>query len=256
MSALISYEVADGVCVLTMNRPGQRNAVNAGLARELRQALARFEADPAAQIGILAGRGKVFCAGMDLKAFADGEADEILFGENRFAGIADADRKKPLIAAVQGAALAGGLEIALACDLIVAEQEAVFGLTEVKVGIFAVAGGPFRLAKRIPPARALELALTGGRIGATEARDLGLVNRIAPPGKLMDTARQLAAQIAENAPLGIAATLAIVRSALRENEAQLFRLSEDLWAGVAGSHDAREGPAAFAEKRRPGWTGT
>lgn len=255
MSALITYEISDGVAVLTLNRPEQRNSVNAALAADLRDAVARFEDDPAARVGILTGAGKVFCAGMDLKAFLGDEREAILFGENRFAGFVDAPRSKPMIAAVNGAALAGGLEIALACDLIVADDTAVFGLPEVGVGIFAVAGGPFRLARRIPPARALELALTGGRLGAEEARALGLVNRLAKTGDAVSVAQQLAREILCNAPLGVAATLHLSRAATQERDAELFALSETLWPDVAASDDAREGPRAFAEKRPPIWTG-
>lgn len=256
MTALVTYEVEGGIAVLTLNRPDQRNSINAALADALRDAVNRFEADDEARVGILAGTGRVFCAGMDLKAFLDGEADGILFGENRFAGFVDAARRKPLIACVQGAALAGGLEIALACDMIVAEEGAVFGLPEVNVGIFAVAGGPFRLARRIPPARALELALTGDRIDASEALALGLVNRVAAAGEGLASARQLAQRIAGNAPLGVAASLELVRAAMRDRHEELFRLSEELWPPVAASDDAREGPSAFAEKRAPNWSGT
>jgi len=255
MTDPVTYEVADGIAVITLNRPEQRNSVNAALAQALRAAVTQFEKDAEARVGVLTGAGRVFCSGMDLKAFLDGEGDGILFGENRFAGFVDTDRKKPLIAAVQGAALAGGLEIALACDLIVAEEGAVFGLPEVRVGIFALAGGPFRLARRISPAKALELALTGGRMDAMEAHALGLVNRVAAAGEGLAAARALACEIAANAPLGVAATLAVVRAAMRQNEADLFRLSEAMWPDVAASNDAREGPRAFAEKRAPHWTG-
>ncbi|MCU9848240.1 enoyl-CoA hydratase-related protein [Defluviimonas sp. WL0024] len=255
MSGLVQYEARDGVAVLTLDRPEQRNAVNAALAADLRDAVARFEADDAARVGVLAGAGRVFCAGMDLKAFLGGERDAILFAENRFAGFVDAKRTKPMIAAVNGAALAGGLEIALACDLIVAEEGAVFGLPEAGIGIFAVAGGPFRLARRIPPGRALELALTGASLGAEEAKALGLVNRLAPKGEAVAVARALAQEIGRNAPLGVSATLRLTHAALLERDAELFALSEELWPAVAASRDAEEGPRAFAEKRTPKWAG-
>lgn len=256
MNGLVRYEVADGIALLTLDRPEQRNAVNAALAADLRAVLAQFEADDTARVGILTGAGRVFSAGMDLKAFLGGEGEAILFGEGRFAGFVDASRTKPMIAAVNGAALAGGLEIALGCDLIVAEEGAMFGLPEVGVGIFAVAGGPFRLARRIPPARAIELALTGRRIGVDEAHALGLINRIAPVGEVVKAAMDLAHEVARNAPLGVAATLRICRAALQERDAELFALSDRLWNTVEASADAAEGPRAFAEKRAPRWTGT
>lgn len=255
MSGLVKYEAAEGIALLTLNRPEQRNAVNAELAADLRAALAQFEADVTARVGVLTGAGRVFSAGMDLKAFLAGEGEAILFGEGRFAGFVGANRTKPMIAAVNGAALAGGLEIALACDLIVAEEGATFGLPEVGVGIFAVAGGPFRLARRIPPARAIELALTGKQIGVDEALALGLINRIAPRGDVVAAAMDLAHEIARNAPLGVAATLRICHAALQDRDVELFSLSDRLWTSVEKSEDAAEGPRAFAEKRAPKWAG-
>lgn len=255
MSGLVRYEVADGIALLTLNRPEQRNAVNAELAADLRATLARFEADDTARVGILTGAGKVFSAGMDLKAFLAGEGEAILFGEGRFAGFVGANRTKPMIAAVNGAALAGGLEIALGCDLIVAEEGARFALPEVGVGIFAVAGGPFRLVRRIPPARAIELALTGQQIAADEALALGLINRIAQRDDVVRAAMDIAHEIARNAPLGVAATLQVCHAALQERDVALFALSDRLWASVKASEDAAEGPRAFAEKRAPKWAG-
>ncbi len=255
MSELVLYENRDQAAILTLNRPKQRNAINAAMADALRDALNRFEADETARVGILAGAGDVFCAGMDLKAFIDGEGDAVLFGENRFAGFVDATRTKPMIAAVEGPALAGGFELALACDLMVASENALFGLPEVGVGIFACAGGPFRLARRIPPAKAMELALTGHRLSGEDARDIGLVNRLTPPGGALDAAIDVARDIARNAPLGIAATLALIRAALVREEPDLWELSDRLWQDVAASEDATEGPRAFAEKRRPNWQG-
>lgn len=255
MTALVGYQGQDGIAILTLNRAQQRNAVNAALAADLRDAIARFEADDALRIAVLTGSGDTFCAGMDLKALMAGEGDQILFGQGLFAGFVDAERRKPIIAAVNGAALAGGLEIALACDLIVADEDAVFGLPEVGVGLFAVAGGPFRLARRIPPARALELALTAGRLSAAEGYRLGLVNRLAAPGGAQAEAVALVREIDRNAPLGIAATLRLHRAATAERDQHLFALSQELWREVIASEDAAEGPRAFAEKRPPRWTG-
>jgi enoyl-CoA hydratase/carnithine racemase len=192
---------------------------------------------------------------MDLRAFLGGDGDAILFGENRFAGFVDAPRSKPIIAAVNGPALAGGCELALACDLIVASDTAFFGLPEPGVGIFACAGGPFRLARKIPPARALELALTADRLSVTDAAALGLVSRVVPGDRLLDSALDLAERILRNAPRSIAATLALCRAAGAQAEAELWALSDQLWADITTSEDAVEGPRAFTEKRPPRWSG-
>lgn len=255
MTELVTYETCGATAILTLNRPEQRNSVNAALADALRTAITRFEADPAIRVGLLTGAGPVFCAGMDLKAFLDGEGDAILFGKNRFAGFVLARRTKPMIAAVNGPALAGGFEIALACDMIVAAETAVFGLPEVGVGIFACAGGPFRLARKVPPAKALELSLTGGRITASEGLALGVVNRVVPPDEVLQAALDLADRIGRNAPLGVAATLKLVRAASAADEQELWALSDALWTDIKTSPDAAEGPRAFAEKRPPVWTG-
>jgi enoyl-CoA hydratase len=255
MNDTLLYEPRGETAILTLNRPAQRNAVNRELADALRAALARFEADDSARVGILTGAGEVFSAGMDLRAFLDGDGDAILFGEGRFAGFVDAPRSKPIIAAVNGPALAGGCELALACDLIVASDTAFFALPEPAVGIFACAGGPFRLARRIPAARACELALTANRLPAAEAHALGLVNRLAPPGQVLDAALELAARILRNAPRAVAATLALQRAAGAAAERDLWRLSDRLWTEIAATEDAREGPLAFTEKRPPRWTG-
>ncbi|MBA3324002.1 MAG: crotonase/enoyl-CoA hydratase family protein [Rhodobacteraceae bacterium] len=255
MSETVLSETRGSVAILTLNRPAQRNSVNAEMAGALRVALARLEADAAVRVGILTGAGEVFCAGMDLKAFLDGDGDAILFGEYNFAGFVDAPRTKPMIAAVNGPALAGGFELALACDLIVASETASFGLPEPGVGIFACGGGPFRLARKIPPSKALELALTADRLSAVDAHAMGLVNRLASARELLDTAVDLAARIVRNAPLGVAASLALGRAASAVAERELWALNDILWAKVAASRDAKEGPRAFTEKRHPRWTG-
>ena len=251
----VLFETDGALAVITLNRPAQRNCVDAGMADGLRAALERFEADPRLRVAILTGAGKVFCAGMDLAAFLDGQGDAILFGDHRFAGFVDAPRTKPVIAAVEGAALAGGLEIALACDMIVASEGAVFGLPEVGVGLFPVAGGAFRLARKIPAAKALELCLTADRLEARAAHDLGLVNHLAAPGAALAEARKLAARILRNAPLAVSAAYRIGRAAMLVGEAEFWAQSDALWPAVAGSADAREGPSAFKEKRRPVWSG-
>ena len=256
MTGLVLYERRGATAVLTLNRPDARNAIDAAMAGALREAVQRFEADDTARAGILTGAGSTFCAGMDLKAFMGGEAEAILFGEGRFAGFVDADRSKPMIAAVEGPALAGGFELALACDFIVASETASFGLPEVGVGIFAVAGGAFRLGRRIPPAKALELCLTADRIPAREASELGLLNRLVPAGGALAAAEELAARITRNAPAAVAASLRVGRSAQAVAERELWALCDRLWDTVAATEDASEGPRAFAEKRPPRWTTT
>jgi enoyl-CoA hydratase/carnithine racemase len=254
MTDLVLYETRGPVAVLTLNRTATRNAVDAAMAEALGAAVARIEADAQARVAVLASAGDVFSAGMDLKAFLGGEGDKILFGPGRFAGFVDAERKKPIIAAVEGPALAGGFEIALACDMIVASKAAVFGLPEVSLGIFAVAGGAFRLSRRIPPAKALELCLTAERIGAAEAHELGLLNALVDPGQALKTAMDLAVRIAGNAPDAVAASLRLARASQAPLERELWALSEELWASVSATLDAEEGPRAFVEKREPIWT--
>lgn len=255
MNPFVHYETRGAIAIVTLNRPKQRNSVNVDVTEGLRAAIARVEADPDVRVAILTGTGDVFCAGMDLAAFVGGDGDAILGGEGRFAGLVDAPRSKPWIAAVNGPALAGGFELVLACDLIVASETAYFALPEPKVGIFACAGGPFRLARRIPPAKALELALTGERLSAQDAAAMGLVNAVTTPDGVLDAALELAERILVNAPLGVSATLALGRAAAAQAEQELWALNDRLWQDVAVSSDAIEGPKAFLEKRRPEWSG-
>lgn len=255
MTESILYETRGAVAIVTLNRPKQRNAVNIDMTEGLRAALARLEADPDIRVGILTGTGDIFCAGMDLAAFVGGDGEAILWGEGRFAGFVDAPRSKPMIAAVNGPALAGGFELVLACDLVVAGETAFFGLPEPSVGIYACAGGPFRLAHKIPPAKALELALTAGRLSAQDARDFGLVNKLVEPDAVLRSALDMAELILKNAPGGITATLALIRAAAARTEQELWDLNDRLWRDVGTSKDAVEGPKAFLEKRRPQWSG-
>lgn len=243
------------VAILTLNRPVQRNAVNKELAEHLRIAVAELEAESGLRAAVLTATGHAFCAGMDLEAFLNGDGDAILFGQNRFAGFVDADRSKPIIAAIEGPAFAGGLEIALACDMIVASTTACFAVPEVRVGLFPVAGGAFRLARKIPASKALELCLTGEPIDATEAFRLGLVNRLVEKGEALAEALALARTIAANAPIGVASAYEIGKQQAQSAERELWDLSERLWLAVRGSEDAREGPAAFKAKRTPRWQG-
>lgn len=255
MNDPVLYETRGAVAILTLNRPEQRNSVNIDLTHALRAALTRLEADETVRVAILTGAGNVFCAGMDLKAFLDGDGETILSGEGRFAGFVQAKRTKPIIAAVNGPALAGGCELALACDLIVASETAFFGLPEPGVGIFAGAGGPFRLARKIPLGKAMELVLTGERLSAQDAHAYGMVNHLSAPDEVLDAAVSLAERIIRNAPLSVSASLELMRAASQEAERELWAMNDRLWADVVASDDAREGPSAFIEKRAPQWGG-
>jgi len=242
--------------LLTINRPEARNAINGAVSRALSTAFDELTDDDDAWVVILTGSGdKAFSAGMDLKAFAAGEAADIIGATGGFAGIAQRDFPKPHIAAVNGSALAGGCEIMLSCDLVVAVEEAKFGIPEVKRGLFAAGGGLIRLPKRIPPAIALELALTGDPIDAQRALSLGLVNRVVPAGALRNEALALATIIVENAPLAVRASKRIMKLAGDLSEAEAWAVNNAEVGAVFGSADAMEGPVAFAEKRKPNWTG-
>ncbi len=244
------------VGIIRLNRPEARNAVNGELANGVEAALDEFEADADIQAVIITGTGPVFCAGADLKLVATGKAGEMATKRGSFAGLVTRDFPKPLIAAVNGSALAGGFEIVLSCDLVVAADHATFGIPEVKRGLFAAAGGLIRLPKRIPRALATELAVTGDPISADRALQLGLVNRVVPADDVMDTALELAARIAENGPLAIKNSLRMVREAGELTEADAWIRSHELAMEVFVSKDSIEGATAFAEKRPPKWTGT
>ncbi len=247
--------IGDHVALLTLNRPQARNAVDPALARALGDAVAATEADDAIRAVVLAGEGPVFCAGADLKAVAAGRADDLWTPAGGFAGFVHAARAKPWIAAVEGPALAGGCEIALACDLIVAGEGASFGLPEVTRGLVAAAGGLYRLPRALPRATALEMILTGVPLDAARAHALGLVGRLAPRGAAGDEALALATVIAGNAPLAVRESLAVARLATAADEAALREASAAARARVQASEDFREGPRAFIEKRPPRWTG-
>lgn len=243
------------VAVVTLNRPEARNAVDSGFARALAQAVAATEADDAVRAVVLAGAGPVFCAGADLKVISAGGADDLWTETGGFAGFVHAAREKPWIAAVDGPALAGGCEIALACELIVAGESASFGLPEVTRGLVAAAGGLYRLPRALPKAIALELILTGARLEAARAHALGLVNRLTASGSARDEAVALATVIAGNAPLAVRESLAVARLAPDSDEAGLRAASAAARARVQASEDYREGPRAFVEKRPPRWSG-
>jgi enoyl-CoA hydratase len=242
-----------GVLTITLNRPRARNAVNQALAEGVGAALDRLDASDELRIAIITGAGGTFSSGMDLKAFVTGERPWV--GDRGFAGIAQRAAEKPLIAAVEGYALAGGFEIALACDLIVAASDARFGIPEVKRGLVAAAGGLIRLPKRIPYHLAMELALTGDPVEAPRAAEMGIVNRVTEPGQALAGARELAAGIVRNAPLALAASKRVVQRAQEWTEEEAWQRSGEIGGPVFGSDDAQEGARAFAEKREPRWKG-
>jgi enoyl-CoA hydratase len=239
--------------ILTINRPEARNAINLAVANALSAALDDAAADDDCWVVILTGaEDKAFSAGMDLKAFAQGEAP---ITEHGFAGVTKREFPKPLIAAVNGSALAGGFEIMLSCDLVVAAEHARFGIPEAARGLIAGGGGLIRLAKRIPRAIALELALTAAPIDAERAYDVGLVNRVVPADRLLDAAVELAEQISKNAPLAVRVSKRVMLGSIELNESDAWALNDGSFGEIARSHDAIEGAVAFAEKREPNWTG-
>lgn len=251
--APVLTEQRDDVLLVTLNRPDQRNAVNAALAEGIAAALDELDATPELRVGILSGAGKGFCAGMDLKAFVAGERPHI--GDRGFAGITQRAAEKPLIAAIEGFAVAGGLEVALSCDLIVAARGARLGIPEVKRGLVAAAGALLRLPQRIPYHVAMELALTGEPITAERAAELGLVNRLAEPGEAVAEAFELARQIAANGPLALAASKRILVEASGWSRDEMWTRQGEIAGPAIASEDAREGSRAFTEKRPPVWRG-
>ncbi len=241
------------VLLITLNRPDARNSVNAALAEGIAAAIERLDGDDELAVGVIAGAGKGFCAGMDLKAFVRGESPHV---EGRgFAGIVQAPPRKPLIAAIEGFAVAGGLEVALSCDLIVAARGARLGIPEVKRSLVAAGGALLRLPRRIPYHAAMEMALTGDPIDAERGHELGLVNRLAEPGAAVDVALELADAVAKNAPLALAASKRIVVESPGWSEDEAWTKQGEIAGPVVVSEDAREGATAFAEKREPAWRG-
>jgi enoyl-CoA hydratase len=250
---VILVEQRDRVLIITINRPKARNAVNAAVSRGLADAMDRLDAEDGLSVGILTGAGGSFSAGMDLKAFARGENVVV---EGRGMGFTERPPSKPLIAAVEGYCLAGGCELALATDLIVASKESAFGIPEVKRGLVAGGGGLLRLPQRIPYAVAMELALTGENLSAQRAYELGLVNLLAEPGSALDAAIGLAERISGNGPLAVAATKRIIVESRGWSPEEMWTKQTKILAPVFMSNDAREGAVAFAEKRQPKWTGS
>ena len=250
----VDFHTEGHVAVFTLNRPEARNAVNETVSAEMEAHLDAFEADPSLWVGIITGTGPVFCAGADLKAVAEGR--NIMTKRGGFAGLVKYPRTKPIIAAVDGPALAGGMEIALASDLIVASTAARFGIPEVKRSLVAAAGGLFRGPRALPRNVAMELALTGDPISAERAAELGLVNELCEPGQAMERAMALADRIATNAPLAVRASRRVIIEAEFADDDTAWRLSNEAMRGLAATEDFKEGPRAFIEKRAPNWTGS
>jgi enoyl-CoA hydratase len=253
VSDSVLTDVVDGVLVVTINRPDARNAINTETAVAIGEAMERLDGDPSLVSGVVTGAGGTFCAGMDLKAFLAGERPSI--PGRGFAGIVEQPPAKPVIAAIEGYAIAGGFEIALACDMIVAAEDAKFGLPEVKRGLVAAGGGLLRLPERVPFHLAMEWALTGELIPAPRGHEVGLVNRLTPKGGALDEALGLARAIAANGPLAVAASKRIIVEAPDWPAAERFDRQREINEPVRSSEDAREGATAFKEKRAPRWQG-
>jgi enoyl-CoA hydratase len=253
--AIVDYETDGHLAVITINRPDARNAINPEVANGIEECIDRLEGEESSWVAILTGVPPVFSAGADLKVINAGRADELFTGRGGFAGIARRERTKPIIAAVDGPALAGGTEIALACDLIVASSNASFGVPEVKRSLVAAAGGLFRLPRQLPFKLAMELALTGDPFDAGRAHHFGLINYLCEPGQALDQAKELARRIEANAPVAVRASRRVIYAAMTEDEAAGWRLSQEAFAEAMRSEDMREGLNAFIEKRPPNWAG-
>jgi enoyl-CoA hydratase len=252
---MVDYEQQGRTAVLTIRRPEARNAVNGEVASGMEAGIDRLEADDNVWVGIVAGEGPVFSAGADLKAIAAGQAGSLQTSRGGFGGITRRARTKPLIAAVDGPALAGGCEIALACDLIVASRQASFGIPEVKRSLVAAAGGLFRLPRALPENVAMEMALTGDPITAERAHAFGLVNVLVEPGEALDQAKALAERIIANAPLAVRESRTIVMGAHDADDETLWRMTGEAMGRVVRTEDFAEGPRAFIEKRPASWKG-
>jgi enoyl-CoA hydratase len=251
--AVVRCAMDGPVAVVTINRPQARNAINEAVAAGMAACLDELDERNDVRVIVLTGAGGTFCAGMDLKGFLAGENPAA--GGRGFAGIVERPPAKPVIAAVEGYALAGGFEVALACDLIVASEDASFGLPEVTRGLVAAAGGLLRLPRRIPYHLAMEIALTGQRLHAGQLHQAGLVNRLVPAGEALTAARELAVQVSHNAPLALAATKRVIAESADWPTGEAFARQGAIAGPVFGSADAMEGALAFSEKRPPVWRG-
>lgn len=260
MGDFVTYEVRGNVALITLNRPDARNAVNGDLAADMEAVLDRFEEEDGVWVGVLTANttghsSPVFCAGADLKAINSGAGAALSTKKGGFAGYVYRDRKKPIIAAVDGLATAGGCEIVLASDLIVASNRSSFGLAEVKRNLIAAAGGLFRLPRAIGKAPAMEVILTGEPLSVQRAYELGLVNKVVEPAEVLQEALAMAGKIAAAAPLAVQASRRVVLASADLEEAELARMSNKEIAQVMASEDTKEGLAAFIEKRAPNWKG-
>ena len=251
----VDYETRGPFAIATINRPEARNAVNGAVANGIEEAIDQIEADDSIWVGILTGVPPVFCAGADLKEINSGNAGGLATARGGFGGIVQRERTKPIIAAVDGPALAGGTEIVLSCDLVVASSTATFGIPEVKRSLVAGAGGLFRLGRKIPVNIAMECTLTGDPIDATRAHHFGLVNRLVEPGQALDEAISLAEQICANAPVAVRESRKIVLEATNAPDDIGWKMSMEGMAIAMRSEDFSEGLTAFIEKRPPVWKG-
>jgi enoyl-CoA hydratase len=252
---MVEFERRGRVAVLTIRRPEARNAVNQAVAQAMEDGIDRLEEDDELWVGIVAAEGPVFSAGADLKEVAAGNIGGLITKRGGFAGIASRERTKPMIAAVDGPALAGGCEIALSCDAIVASRNAAFGIPEVKRSLVAAAGGLFRLPRVLPRNIALEMAMTGDPIDAERAYSFGMVNQLVDPGEVLDAALALAERICANAPLAVRASRLVVLDGAHADDKAAWDMTNAAMAKILGSEDFQEGPRAFIEKRAPNWTG-
>lgn len=252
----VLFTVDGGIATVLLNRPASRNAINGKVTEALRWIVDAINQDPAISVAILGSNTPgMFCAGADLAEIAKGGGAKFVDAQYGFAGLVRAPRAKPWIAAVDGPAMGGGFEIALACEMIVASDRALFGLPEVKRGLMAMAGGAIRLPRLLPRALALEALLTGDPIPATTAQAHGLVNQVVDPTAVLPAALDLAKRVAANAPIALRESLSLALAASIGGEETLWTANDAALLRVSQSEDAREGPLAFIEKRPPVWTG-
>ena len=253
MTDAVTTSVSNGVMTITLNRPEAKNAVNLAMAEGIARAMDELDANEDIRVGILTGANQTFCSGMDLKAFVTGEVPFI--PGRGFGGLVEAPPTKPLIAAIEGYALAGGCELAMVCDLIVAAENARFGIPEVKRGLAAAAGGLMRFPRQLPYRLAMELALTGDFLDADRALSLGFIKSVVEPGTALSAAQSLAEKIAANGPLAVKLSKAVVRDSQDWSTGEMFGKQQEILNPVFTSEDAIEGATAFAEKRAPVWKG-
>lgn len=252
---MVETEIHGNTLVMTINRPEAKNAVNGAVASGIEAAIDELEENDDLWIGVLASTGDVFCAGADLKEINSGNAAGLMTQRGGFGGIVYRERRKPIIVAVDGLATAGGCEIVLSCDLVVASTRAAFGLAEVKRNLVAGAGGLFRLPRVLPPNVAMEAILTATPIPAERAYGFGMVNRLTEPGEALAGALALAAEITENAPVAVWESRAVAKAAIATGEDDLKRMTDQAFGVVLSSEDTSEGLTAFIEKRKPSWKG-